>query len=195
MRFIESQPLNCCHQINMADTHRASAQGRKKWVFPQKSLTDGNKASVLSADRDADRTLAVPFRGPITGGMQPGKKVVVVGVVDPRPDRFYVALTCGRGTSGEPPPDVALELCVRFRDRQVLRRACVSGSWGDVDRAVPFFPFIRDLPFKIEIHCEHSRFRVLVDGQQLFDFNHRVTSLRDIDTLWIKGSVTITKLA
>ena len=108
----------------------------QKWVFPQKSLTDGNKASVRSADRDADRTLvtssrhvlvfnspvsfilsvllqldpesfitmctslckcvcvcvcvcvqAVPFRGPITGGMQPGKKVVVVGVVDPRPDR------------------------------------------------------------------------------------------------------------
>lgn len=48
---------------------------------------------------------------------------------------------------------------------------------------------------QIEIHCEHSRFRVLVDGQQLFDFNHQVTSLRDIDTLWIKGSVTITKLA
>ncbi|XP_073320606.1 galectin-related protein-like [Pagrus major] len=108
---------------------------------------------------------------------------------------FYVALTCGRGTSREPPPDVALELCVRFRDRQVLRRACVSGSWGDVDRAVPFFPFIRDQPFKIDIHCGHSRLRVLVDGQQLFDFNHRVTSLSNIDTLWIKGSVTITKLA
>lgn len=48
---------------------------------------------------------------------------------------------------------------------------------------------------QMEVHCEHSRFRVLVDGQQLFDFNHRVMSLRDIDTLWIKGSVTITKLA
>lgn len=63
--------------------------------------------------------------------------------------RFYIALTCGRGTSREPPPDVALELCARFRDRQVLRRACESGSWGDVDRAVPFFPFIRDQPFKV----------------------------------------------
>lgn len=30
---------------------------------------------------------AVPFRGHITGGMRPGKKVVVVGVVDSRPDR------------------------------------------------------------------------------------------------------------
>nr|WCO08208.1 galectin-like protein c [Lateolabrax maculatus] len=175
----------------MAEEHR----GRKKWVFPQKTAADENKPSVRSPDGDAERNLAVPFRGLIAGGMRPGKKVVVVGVVDSRPDRFYVALTCGRGTSREPPPDVALELCVRFGDRQVLRRACLSGSWGDVDRAVPFFPFIRGQPFKIEIHCEHSRFRVFVDGQKLFDFHHRVTLLNDIDTLWIKGGVTITKLA
>ncbi|XP_023281790.1 galectin-related protein-like [Seriola lalandi dorsalis] len=179
----------------MAETHRAPAQGRKKWGIPQRGGADESKARGRSPDRDAPRNLAVPFRGHVTGGMRPGKKVVVMGVVDSRPDRFYVALTCGCGTSREPPPDVALELCVRFRDRQVLRRACVSGSWGDVDRAVPFFPFITDQPFKIEIHCEHSRFRVFVDGQQLFDFYHRLTSLSDIDTLWIKGGVTITKLA
>lgn len=199
---------------------------------------------------------SVPFRGHITGGMRPGKKVVVVGVVDPHPDRyrrvylafffnpfiiintllvfyrckkvqvvimcspkssppsqitwsqikipragilmsswpsilcqaeivlflkegfqrkkvplrvisdtkgkvagsygkeisfvrFYIALTRGRGTSREPPPDVALELCVRFKDQQILRRACVSGSWGDADRAIPFFPFIKEQPFKV----------------------------------------------
>lgn len=174
----------------MAETHRVTAGSRKKWKI------GGNEIKPAGwSDRDAERNLAVPFRGHITGGMRPGKKVVVFGVVDARPDRFYMALTCGCGTSREPPPDVALELCVRFRDRQVLRRACESGSWGDVDRAVPFFPFIRDQPFKIEIRCEQSRFRVFVDGQQLFDFYHRLTSLSDIDTLWIKGSVTITKLA
>uniref|UniRef100_UPI0037E9C01E galectin-related protein-like n=1 Tax=Semicossyphus pulcher TaxID=241346 RepID=UPI0037E9C01E len=178
----------------MAETHRVTAApGRKKWVFPQRS--EENKPSVGSSARDAHRSLAVPFRGHISGGMCPGKKVVMVGVVDPRPDRFYVALTCGRGTSGEPPPNVALELCVRFRDRQVVRRACVSGSWGDIERAVPFFPFIKDQPFKMEFHCEQSRLRVFVDGQKLFDFSHRLTSLDKVDTLWIKGSITITKLA
>ncbi|XP_051802486.1 galectin-related protein-like [Acanthochromis polyacanthus] len=179
----------------MAETHRVAAEGRKRWSFPQRTGSDQNKPSSCSTDRAAERKLAVPFRGHITDGMRPGKKVVVVGIVDPRPDRFYVALTCGCGTSREPPPDVALELCVRFRDRQILRRACVSGSWGDADRTVPFFPFIRDQPFKIEIHCEQSRFRVFVDGQQLFDFYHRLTSLSDIDTLWIKGSISLTKLA
>ncbi|XP_041640366.1 galectin-related protein-like [Cheilinus undulatus] len=182
----------------MAETQRGTmtgaATGRKKWVFPQRAGADENNASVCS-DRDAHRSLAVPFRGHISGGMCPGKKVVLVGVVDPRPDRFYVALTCGRGTGGQPPTDVALELCVRFRDRQVLRRACVGGVWGDVDRAVPFFPFIKDQPFKMELHSEHGRFRVFVDGQKTFDFSHRLTSLDKIDTLWIKGSLTITKLA
>ncbi|XP_008278536.1 galectin-related protein-like [Stegastes partitus] len=177
----------------MAEAHRA--EGRKRWIVSQRNDTDPSKPSTGPPDRAAERKLAVPFRGHITGGMRPGKHVVVVGIVDSSPDRFYIALTCGRGTSREPPPDVALELCVRFRDRQILRRACMSGSWGDTDRAVPYFPFIRDQPFKIEIHCEQSRFRVFVDGQQLFDFHHRVTSLSDIDTLWIKGSISITKLA
>lgn len=63
--------------------------------------------------------------------------------------RFYIAVTCGCGASGEPPSDVALELCVRFRDRQVVRRACVSGLWGDAEQDVPFFPFIKDQPFKV----------------------------------------------
>ncbi|XP_040891937.1 galectin-related protein-like isoform X2 [Toxotes jaculatrix] len=166
-----------------------------KWCVPQRSRTDERKPSAGSSERDPQRNLVVPFRGHISGGMRPGKKVVVMGVVDSRPDRFYIALTCGCGTSREPPPDVAVEICVRFRDRQVLRRACVSGSWGDADRAVPFFPFIRGQPFKIEIHCEQSRFRVFVDGQRLFDFDHRLTSLSHVDTLWIKGTIAITKLA
>lgn len=29
----------------------------QKWVFPQKSVTDEHKASVRSADRDAERNL------------------------------------------------------------------------------------------------------------------------------------------
>ncbi|CAF88786.1 unnamed protein product, partial [Tetraodon nigroviridis] len=174
----------------MADSARAPA--RKRWVFPQRG--EEGQPSGGAAEADAQRRLVVPFRGHIPGGLQPGKVVVVVGVVEPRPDRFYVALTCGPGTSREPPPDVALELCVRFRDRQVVRRACVGGRWGDAERDVPFFPFIRDQPFKLEIRCERSRFRVFVDGEQLCHFQHRLTSLGAVDTMWIKGSVGVTKL-
>ncbi|KAI4832867.1 hypothetical protein KUCAC02_015811 [Chaenocephalus aceratus] len=158
----------------MADTRRVTEPGRKQWVVPQRSPPDENKPSVRPPEKEAERSLAVPFRGHITGGMSPEKKVVMLGVVDSRPDRFYFALTCGRGTGGEPPVDVALELCVRFKDRQILRQACESGSWGETERAVPFFPFIRGLPFKIEIHCEHSRFVCLWTDRSCLTFSTAV---------------------
>ncbi|MFT7806214.1 galectin-related protein-like [Arapaima gigas] len=150
---------------------------------------------LISPDKeDTSRLLMVPFSGRIRGGMRPGKKVMVMGIVDPDPDSFSISLTCGRGTEAEPPANVALELCARFTDRQFLRRARVAGRWGEEETPITYFPFIQDQPFRIEIHCEHQRFRVFVDGQQLFDFYHRVTMLPAIDTISINGSLQITKL-
>ncbi|CAB1344852.1 unnamed protein product [Coregonus sp. 'balchen'] len=63
---------------------------------------------------------------------------------------FDISLACGCGTVEEAPPiDVALELCARFEDRQFLRKACVSGIWGDAEKPIPYFPFIEDQPFRI----------------------------------------------
>uniref|UniRef100_A0A8C9TU33 Galectin n=1 Tax=Scleropages formosus TaxID=113540 RepID=A0A8C9TU33_SCLFO len=136
----------------------------------------------------------VPFSGRIRGGMRPGKKVMVMGIVKREPDSFCISLTCGRGTGAEPPANVALELCARFARRQFVRRARVSGSWGAEETPIAYFPFIPEQPFRIEIHCEHQRFRVFVDGHQLFDFYHRVNALPAIDTISISGSLQITKL-
>ncbi|XP_013986791.1 galectin-related protein [Salmo salar] len=160
---------------------------------PNKS--DRNKCSPISLDQEVVQRLSVPFSGRIRGGMRPGKKIIVMGIVNPEPDSFDISLACGCGTVDEAPPtDVALELCVKFEDLQFLRKACVLGTWGDAEKLIPYFPFIEDQPFRIEIHCELLRFRVFVDGHQLFDFYHRVQSLLDIDTLRINGSLTITKL-
>lgn len=48
--------------------------------------------------------------------------------------------------------------------------------------------------FQVEILCEHPRFRVFVDGHQLFDFYHRIHALSAIDTIKINGDLQITKL-
>lgn len=48
--------------------------------------------------------------------------------------------------------------------------------------------------FQVEILCEHPRFRVFVDGHQLFDFYHRIQTLSAIDTIKINGDLQITKL-
>ncbi|XP_026873382.1 lectin, galactoside-binding-like b isoform X3 [Electrophorus electricus] len=155
-------------------------------------------AGLISPDKeDISRILTVPFKGRIRGGMRPGKKIIVMGIVDSEPDSFDVSLTCSCSTEKkdeEELTDVALKLSARFSERQFLRNARVSGKWSEEEAAIPYFPFIQDQPFRIEIHCEHQRFRIFVDGHQLFDFYHKVKSLLTIDMIRIVGSLHITKL-
>ncbi|XP_012620374.2 galectin-related protein [Microcebus murinus] len=158
-------------------------------------LDDGHLNNSLSSPVQADvyfPRLIVPFCGHIKGGMRPGKKVLVMGIVDLNPESFAISLTCG--DSEDPPADVAIELKAVFTDRQLLRNSCISGERGEEQSAIPYFPFIPDQPFRVEILCEHPRFRVFVDGHQLFDFYHRIPTLSAIDTIKINGDLQITKL-
>ncbi|XP_028845312.1 lectin, galactoside-binding-like b [Denticeps clupeoides] len=155
----------------------------------------GNPGLISPDKEDIAKLLTVPFSGRIRDGMRPGKKIIVMGIVDSDPRSFDVSLTCGRGKDGEEPKnDIALKLTARFADRQFLRSARVSGKWSEEEAAIAYFPFIQDQPFRIEIHCEHQRFRIFVDGHQLFDFYHKVKSLLSIDVIRIDGSLQITKL-
>ncbi|KAL2083162.1 hypothetical protein ACEWY4_020935 [Coilia grayii] len=157
----------------------------------------GNPGLISPDKEDISRLLTVPFSGRIKGGMRPGKKIIVMGIVDPEPDSFDVSLVCGPVGDKEDQDaktDVALKLSARFPDRQFLRNALVSGKWSEEEASIPYFPFIQDQPFRIEIHCEHQRFRIFVDGHQLFDFYHKVKSLLSIDIIRIDGSLQITKL-
>ncbi|CAL8275144.1 unnamed protein product [Gadus morhua 'NCC'] len=85
---------------------------------------------------------AVPFSGHINEGLRVGKRLIVVGVVEPRPDRFYILLSCGPGLGQRPPSDVALELCVLMKESQVLCRACV-GALGRSGEDRPLLPLHR----------------------------------------------------
>ncbi|XP_013851559.1 galectin-related protein isoform X1 [Sus scrofa] len=166
---------------------RRAAAGQK--------LDDGHLNNSLGSPVQADvyfPRLIVPFCGHIKGGMRPGKKVLVMGIVDLNPESFAISLTCG--DSEDPPADVAIELKAVFTDRQLLRNSCISGERGEEQSAIPYFPFIPDQPFRVEILCEHPRFRVFVDGHQLFDFYHRIQTLSAIDTIKINGDLQITKL-
>uniref|UniRef100_A0A8C2XIW8 Galectin n=1 Tax=Cyclopterus lumpus TaxID=8103 RepID=A0A8C2XIW8_CYCLU len=155
----------------------------------------GNPGLISPDKEDVSRQLSVPFSGRIRGAMRPGKKIIVMGIVDLEPDRIDVSLTCGRDSEKEGTPhDVALKLTARFADRQFLRSARISGKWTGEEASTAYFPFIPDQPFRIEIHCEHQRFRIFVDGHQLFDFYHKVKCFSSIDTVQIQGDLLITKL-
>ncbi|XP_051507962.1 galectin-related protein B-like [Myxocyprinus asiaticus] len=156
----------------------------------------GDAGLISPYKEDISRILTVPFSGRIKGGMRPGKKIIVMGIIDPEPDSFDISLMSGHGgdKDDEELADVALKLHARFTDRQFLRNAKISGKWSEEESTIAYFPFIPDQPFRIEIHCEHQRFRIFVDGHQLFDFYHKVKSLLAINMIRIDGSLQITKL-
>ncbi|XP_062912168.1 galectin-related protein-like [Mobula hypostoma] len=158
-------------------------------------IVDGHHLnnSLTSPDFEDVPRLTVPFCGTIKGGMRPGKKIIVMGIVDPSPASFEISLCCG--DSDVSPADVAIELQARFADQQFVRNAFVSGEWGEEEMPIPYFPFIPDQPFRLEIHCEYQRFRIFVDGHQLFDFHHRVENFSAITEIKIIGDLQLTKLA
>ncbi|XP_041065256.1 galectin-related protein-like [Carcharodon carcharias] len=148
--------------------------------------------SLRSPESEDFPRLTVPFGGAIKGGMRPGKKIIVMGIVDTNPTSFEISLCCG--DSDVSPADVAMELQARFPDQQFVRNAFVSGEWGEEETSIPYFPFIPDQPFRLEMHCEYQRFRIFIDGHQLFDFHHRVLDLSAINVIKIFGDLQLTKL-
>ena len=117
-------------------------------------LDDAHLNNSLGSPVQADiylPWLRVLFCGHIRGGMRPGKKVLVMGIVNLNPESFAIRLTCG--DLEDPPAEVAIELKAVFTDRQRLRNSCIFGERGEEQSAIPYFPFIPDQPFRMEILC------------------------------------------
>ncbi|KAM6960775.1 galectin-related protein B isoform 1-T1 [Aplochiton taeniatus] len=134
------------------------------------------------------------YIGEIKGGMRPSMKLVVMGIVNKKPKSMEVSL------SSDPPEvdiegDVGLQVKVSFMDKAVMRNARLAGKWGPSENNLSYFPFASGEPFKMEIVCEHQQFRILVDGQPLCGFTHRLSPLASLSTLRVFGDVQLTKVA
>ncbi|XP_040267613.1 galectin-related protein-like [Bufo bufo] len=132
------------------------------------------------------------YVGDIKGGMKPAMKITIMGVVDVRPKSFTVSLLCSPEDAEE---DVALLLTVNFQDRSIIRNAKFAGIWVAEEKKIPYFPFTPGNNFKMEILCEHQQMRVLLDGQGLCDFTHRVPQLKAVTGLRVTGDIKLTKVA
>ncbi|XP_040267683.1 galectin-related protein-like [Bufo bufo] len=132
------------------------------------------------------------YVGAIKGGMKPAMKITIMGIVDVRPKSFTVSLLCSPEDAEE---DVALLLTVNFQDRSIIRNAKFAGIWGAEEKKIPYFPFTPGNNFKMEILCEHQQMRVLLDGQGLCDFTHRVPQLKAVTGLMVTGDIKLTKVA
>ncbi|XP_067277528.1 galectin-related protein A-like [Pseudorasbora parva] len=137
------------------------------------------------------------YVGEIKGGLRPTMRLIVMGIVHKQPKSMVVLVSCqpkGEGDE-EIEGDVGLELKVNFSEKAVVRNARLSGQWGATETALSFFPFAPGEPFKMEIVCEHQQFRILVDGQPLCGFAHRLTQLASLTALRVHGDLQLTKVA
>ncbi|KAG8560417.1 hypothetical protein GDO81_014970 [Engystomops pustulosus] len=134
----------------------------------------------------------VQYVGDIRGGLKPAMRITIMGLVDVRPQSFTVSLLSSPRDTEE---DIPFLLTVNFRDRSIIRNAKFAGIWGAEERKVPYFPFTPGDNFKMEIHCEHQQMRVLLDGQRLCDFTHRVPQLKAVTGLRVTGDIKLTKVA
>ncbi|KAG7511138.1 galectin-related protein B-like [Solea senegalensis] len=134
------------------------------------------------------------YIGEIKGGLRPSMKLVVMGIVDKKPKSMEVTVS-SKPREEDTEADVGLQLKVTFRDKAVQRNARLAGKWGPSENTLSFFPFAAGEAFKMEIVCEHQQFRILVDGQPLCGFTHRLSPLASLTSLRVFGDVQLTKVA
>ncbi|XP_077586751.1 galectin-related protein B [Stigmatopora nigra] len=153
---------------------------------------------------DKDNKGNEEYIGEIKGGLRPSMKLVVMGIVDKKAKSIEVVVSTAPHPKeadqedqeeAETEGDVGLQLKVSFLDKAVQRNARLAGKWGSAEKTLSFFPFAPGEPFKLEIVCEHQQFRILVDGQPLCGFAHRLPQLATLTALRVFGDVRLTKVA
>uniref|UniRef100_A0A8C0J292 Galectin n=2 Tax=Chelonoidis abingdonii TaxID=106734 RepID=A0A8C0J292_CHEAB len=126
----------------------------------------------------------VPYHTSIFGGFYPSRSVIITGTIPLDADRFHVNLKWG--------DHIALHLNPRFSEKTIVRNSQLHQSWGPEERGLPSgMPLHRGQSFTIWILCDAHCFKVAVNGQHQFEYNHRVPNLQQIDRLEIGGDVTL----
>ncbi|XP_034148864.1 galectin-9 isoform X2 [Esox lucius] len=129
--------------------------------------------------------IAVPYKNILAGGVYPGKNITVQGTVNYNAERFAVNLRFNSG--------VALHFNPRFNDNVVVRNSFLNESWGPEEK-IGGMPFFRGQPFMLTIICDTQYYRVMVNGAQMFTYNHRHFLFQQIDILEVDGDVSLSSV-
>uniref|UniRef100_A0A914W9K6 Galectin n=1 Tax=Plectus sambesii TaxID=2011161 RepID=A0A914W9K6_9BILA len=129
------------------------------------SMYGGSIASTPSSDGYS----APGFTGglaahPVYGGMYIGRQIVISGTPS---GQFNIDL------NGQP-GNIALHISVRFNENAVVRNSLRANHWEHEERQGGHFPFVRNQPFQMQILCDHSGYKIAINGQHYADFFHRI---------------------
>ncbi|XP_027711256.1 galectin-4 isoform X2 [Vombatus ursinus] len=127
----------------------------------------------------------VPFWGRIQGGLTPRKTIVIKGLVTHQAKSITINFKVAQSE------DVALHINPRLSEGAVVRNSYLGGKWGKEERNATFNPFTRGQYFDLSIRCGHDRFKVFANGQHVFDYPHRFPAIQRVDTVEIKGDLSL----
>ncbi|KAF5275171.1 hypothetical protein FQR65_LT04203 [Abscondita terminalis] len=131
---------------------------------------------------------AVPFVGPIKGGLDPGTMIRIQGQVPSDGDRFNINLHCG-----SPPSDIALHVSVRLLQSYIARNSFEDGEWGKEEDSGNL-TIAPGEHFEILILCDPTSYKIAVNGNHFGEFQHRIP-FNGVSHLKIDGTVAIGLIA
>ncbi|XP_022819085.1 galectin-9-like isoform X1 [Spodoptera litura] len=107
----------------------------------------------------------VPFTNSISGGMFPGRKMVVKGGIPPGSNGFSLNLVCGSD-------EIAFHFNPRFGEQRIVRNSLLSGNWGAQETSGGM-PLIKGEPFEAQFECQEDCIRVELNGKHFCNYTHR----------------------
>ncbi|XP_053864220.1 galectin-9-like [Malaclemys terrapin pileata] len=166
----------------------ARAAGITSAAFPPTQFAPGSTYSSNPAFPPGPyqpQTYPVPYHTSIVGGLNPSRSLIITGTIPHGADGFHVNLKWGE--------HVAFHLNPRFSEKTIVRNSQLNQCWGPEERGLPSgMPLSCGQSFTIWILCDAHCFKVAVNGQHQFEYNHRVPNLQQIDRLEVGGDVILT---
>ncbi|KAI5090607.1 vegetative cell wall protein gp1-like, partial [Silurus meridionalis] len=131
--------------------------------------------------------VSVPFNMNFPRGIYDKMMLTIRGQVKPDAKMFTVNFLRGN--------DIAFHVNPRFNEqgKQVLvRNHKLGDQWGPEERILLApFPFVAGQYFEMKILCTINEFKVAVNNTAVFEFNHRIREVNQIDRLNILHDVSL----
>ncbi|KAL0994192.1 hypothetical protein UPYG_G00118990 [Umbra pygmaea] len=130
-------------------------------------------------------SFVVPYKNVMAGGFYPGRSIGIQGTVNFNAQKFSVNLRFNSG--------VAFHFNPRFNENVVVRNSFLQEKWGPEERTGNM-PFFKGQPFMLTIICDTQCYRVMLNGVQMFSYNHRHFLFQEIDILEVDGDVSLSSV-